>query len=63
MLIFCLSDAAYLVPYQLVSVGENNYVEAYGQQWANRDMLSAVNTIKSWAKVREIALFRLKKCF
>lgn len=34
---FCLPGSAYLVPFQPIPVGEKDYVESYGQCWANPD--------------------------
>lgn len=47
---FCLPGSAYLVPYKLISVGKNNYVEASGQKWANPDITSSAKVMKNLAK-------------
>jgi glycosyltransferase involved in cell wall biosynthesis len=47
---FCLPGSAYLVPYKLIAVGKNNYVEASGQLWANANIMITTEVMKSLVK-------------
>ena len=47
---FCLPGSAYLVPYKLIAVGKNNYVEASGQLWANANIMITTEVMRSLVK-------------
>jgi glycosyltransferase involved in cell wall biosynthesis len=46
---FCLPGSAHLIPYQPVSVGKNDYVESYGQMWAEPDIGNAASIMRGVA--------------
>ncbi|MGZ5014428.1 MAG: glycosyltransferase [Methylobacter sp.] len=46
---FCLQGMAYLVPFEPIAVGEDDYVESFGQYWANPDIYIAANIMRNVA--------------
>ncbi|MEY3759868.1 MAG: hypothetical protein RIR39_1359 [Pseudomonadota bacterium] len=46
---FCLPGSAHLVPSKPIPVGEKDYVESYGQHWANPDINKAAKIMQSVA--------------
>lgn len=43
---FCIGEGAYLIPYKMISVGSDEYVEAVGQRWADPEVEIAAQAMR-----------------